>query len=294
MKKFEIKKILIPIDFSETSTLAISHGAFMAKLFKAQLLLLHVVEKNWNPFDIVVPELKVEAPSDLSQKIQNKLDELAEKTRAQYGANVITLSVDGNVCDEVVSAANENKVDVIVIGTHGASGFEELFVGSNTYKIVTLSETPVLSVQTHAKNIGFTNVVLPIDNSDHSRQKVNHAVVLAKHYACKINVLGLLEDEDDASEESKFKIKIDQVNAYLEKAGVVHTSKILKGKNQAKLTMEHAASVNADLILIMTDQEESGSFLSSYAQQVVNHSKIPVLSIQPEEHDENIPWVHPY
>lgn len=294
MKKFEIKNVLIPIDFSETSSLAIAHGAFMAKLFKAQLLLLHIVEKNWNPFDIVVPELKVEAPSDLSQKIQAKLDELAEKTRSEYGVVIKTISTTGNVCDEVVEVAKEHNTDIIVMGTHGISGFEELFVGSNTYKVVTLAEIPVLSVQTNSKNIGFTSILLPIDSSDHSRQKVNHAVVLAKQYGCKINVLGLLNDDDDASEESKFNIKLDQVNTYLEKSGIAHSSKTIKGKNHAKLTMDHAAAINADLIMIMTDQEENGSFLSSYAQQVVNHSKVPVLSIQPEEHDKNIPWVHPY
>jgi nucleotide-binding universal stress UspA family protein len=294
MKKFEIKKILIPIDFSETSKLAISHGAFMAKLFKAELILLHIVEKNWNPFDIVVPEVKIEPPSDLAQKIQEKLDELAEKTRSEYGVVIKTISTTGSVCDEVVGVAKENGADIIIMGTHGASGFEELFVGSNTYKVVTLSEVPVLSVQTNAKNIGFRNIVLPIDMSEYSRQKVNHAVVLAKHYACKVSVLGLLDNEGEVSEENKFRMKIDQVNSYLEKSGVVHSSEIKKGKNQAKLTMEYADSLNADLIVIMTDQEENGSFLSSFAQQVVNHSKIPVMSIHPEEHGENIPWVHPY
>ena len=222
------------------------------------------------------------------------MDELAENMRAEYGVVIKTLSTTGNVCDEVVSVSKENSVDLIVMGTHGTSGFEEFFVGSNTYKVVTLSEIPVLSVQTNANHIGFKNIILPIDNSDYSRQKVNHAVVLAKHYACKVSVLGLPDGESDVTEENKFKIKIDQVNAYLEKSGVIHTSKIIKGKNQAKLTMDYADSVNADLLMIMTDQVEDGTFLSSFAQQVVNHSKIPVFSIQPEEHNENIPWVHPY
>lgn len=294
MRKFDIKKVLIPIDFSETATMAISHGAFMAKLFKAELILLHIMEKNWNAFDIVVPEIKIEAPSDLSEKIQTKLDELAEKTRSEYGVKISTISTSGNVCDEVVTVANDVQADIIVMGTHGVSGFEELFVGSNTYKIVTLSQIPVLSVQAHAKNVGFTNIVLPIDGSDHSRQKINHAVVLAKHYACKINIVGLLFDDEDAAEERKLNIKLDQVDEYLKKTGIAHTRKVLRTSNHARTTMDFAASVGADMIMIMTDQEESGSFLSSYAQQVVNHSTIPVMSIQPEEHNENIPWVHPY
>ena len=57
MKAFDIKKILIPIDFSETSMLAIEHAGFTAQLFKAELVLLHVVEKHWEQFSIVAPEL---------------------------------------------------------------------------------------------------------------------------------------------------------------------------------------------------------------------------------------------
>lgn len=57
MKPFNVKKILIPIDFSETSLLAIEHAGFMAKLFKADLILLHVLEKNWEKFNIVEPQV---------------------------------------------------------------------------------------------------------------------------------------------------------------------------------------------------------------------------------------------
>ena len=64
MKSFTIQKILIPIDFSETSLLAIEHAAFTAQLFKAELVLLHVVEKYWEKFSIITPELKVDVPND--------------------------------------------------------------------------------------------------------------------------------------------------------------------------------------------------------------------------------------
>lgn len=74
MKPFKIEKILIPIDFSKTSLLAIEHGAFTAQLFKAELVLLHVVENHWERFSIVVPEMRIEAPDNLINLVEARLE----------------------------------------------------------------------------------------------------------------------------------------------------------------------------------------------------------------------------
>ena len=294
-KIFEPKKILIPTDFSETSNLAIEHGAFMAKLCRADIIMLHVLEHTYESFNIVAPEIKLEMPGNIEERIMDKLREVGEKIRKDYGVSSEVISTSGNICHEVVSAAKEEQCDMIVMGTHGVSGFEEFFMGSNSYKAVTKSTVPVLTVQSHAKRIGFTEILLPIDNSDHSRQKVNHAAAIAKRYGSRIHVLGLL-DEDDAEDLNKFQIKIDNVCEYLQKCEIPYTQKVEVAYNQARSTLKFAREIAADIIIIMTDQEEShtGLFIGPYAQQVVNHSWIPVLSIQPVEHPENIPWIHPY
>lgn len=294
-KAFDIKKILLPIDFSETSLLAIEHGAFMAKLYKADLVLLHVLEKSWQNFSIVAPEIKFELPSNIMSVIEARLKELGEKIRKEYGVSSTVISTEGNICDEIVALSKNDGIDLVVMGTHGSSGFEEIFIGSNSYKVVTLSECPTLTVQTHARRVGFAEICLPIDNSNHSRQKINHAVAIAKKYGARLNIVGLL-DEADAEDEAKFKIKIEQVEHYIQKCDIPFTSVTKIVANQAKETLNFAKQHNMDLIIIMTDQEENftGSFLGPYAQQVVNHSWIPVLSIKPIEHPENLSWVHPY
>ena len=294
MKKLKIERILIPIDFSETSLLAIEHGAFMAKLYKADLILLHIIEKNWEPFSIVEPGIILEKPGDISGKVEVRLAEIAENIRKDYGVSSTVICSDGNICTEIVSVSKEKSVDFVVMGTHGVSGFEEFFIGSNTYKVVTMSEIPVVSVQVHSTRIGFNNIIVPIDNSNHSRQKVAHALLLAKHYGSKIHVLGLLNSDDEASDENKFKIKLEQVQHYFEKHGIITSSTTVKGTNHAGLTIEYSTKANADLIITMTDQVEEGIFLGAYAQQIVNHSKIPVMSITPEVHSENLPWVNPF
>lgn len=284
MKAFKIQKILIPIDFSETSLLAIEHAGFIAQLFKAELILLHVVERYWEQFSVIQPELMVPVPNDFTGIIERKLEETADSIRSRYGVRPICITSEGNVFSEILSISREHNVDLLVMGTHGTSGIMEFFIGSNTYKVVTQSECPVLSVQGHATKLGFKDILLPIDDSAHSRQKVNHAILLAQQFASKIHIVGL-PDSDDESDLKKFDIKLDQIEGFVKKAGLSCTRKTLHGTNQARLTEEYAKKVNADLIVIMTDQDEdlTGRLMGTFAQQIINHSKIPVLSIQPVE-----------
>lgn len=293
MKAFKIQKILIPIDFSETSLIAIEHGAFTAQLFKADIVLLHVVEKHWEKFSIVAPEMRVNAPDDFINSIEKRLEDLAGNIRTKYGVKSTCITSNGNIFSEIVSVSKEHNIDLVFMGTHGTSGVVEFFVGSNTYKVVTESICPVISVRAHASKVGFKNIVLPIDDSTHSRQKVNHAVVMAKHFASKVHILGLA-DSTDEGELKKFEIKLDQIEEYLKKCELPYSRKTINGGNQAKVSYDYAKSVNGDLMVIMTDQDENltGRLLGTYAQQIVNHSKIPVMSIQPIE--GNVPYALPY
>ena len=283
MKSFTIQKILIPIDFSQTSLLAIEHAAFTAQLFKAEIVLLHVVEKYWENFSVITPELVVEVPNDFMESIEKRLEEIASNIRTKNGVKSTCITTSGNIFSEIMNVSNEQKIDLIVMGTHGTSGIAEFFVGSNTYKVVTKSICPVLSVQSNATQLGYKNILLPIDDSAHSRQKVNHAIVLAKHYASKLHVLGLGDKDYDNSELTKFDLKLNQIQEYIQKCGLICDKTIVNGTNQAKTTLEFANNSNTDLIVIMTDQEENitGRLMGTYAQQIINHSKIPVLSVHP-------------
>lgn len=280
MKAFKIEKILIPIDFSETAFIAIEHAANMAQTFKAELVLLHVVERHWEQFNIIQPEMIVPNPSEITQVIEKKLEQVASDIFKKYGVKSTSITSDGSIFSEIIAVADEQNVDLIIMGTHGTKGFVEFFIGSNTYKVVTQSFCPVLSVQKNAERVGFKNIVLPIDDSLHSRQKVNHAVTIAKAFDSTIHIVGLHESGGD----KKFELKVEQIEEYIQKSGLKSTRKIFKDTNQAKISQEYAKAINADLIIIMTDQDENitGRLLGSYAQQIVNHSQVPVISIPPE------------
>ena len=284
MKTLQIKNILIPTDFSKTSLLAVEHAAFMARLYKADLYLLHAVEISEATYSIYDPAVVIKDLPEIEDLVKSQLDELAKKLKKEYHITVKTLCTEGKASAEIVTAVRENDIDIVVMGTHGVSGFDEFFLGSNAHRTVTVCPCPVITVQGHAKKIGFTNIVMPIDDSLHSRQKVDYTIALAKKFAARIHILGLL-DKDRGAELKKFKIKIESVEKAVKKSGLTYETKIVKGNNLAVEATKYSKKVKADLIVVLTDHESrlTGMFLGAFAKQIVNHSKIPVMSIRPME-----------
>lgn len=288
MSKYSIKNILIPFDFSETAKLAFEHGCFMAKLLKAEITLLHVVESY--SFATAISSAFGSAQKDYEKNIEHSADDkmkaIADEIHKRDSIVVHYKTEKGKIYKSISQVASSIKADLIIMGTHGASGFQEYLIGSNAYKVVSGSPCPVLTVQTHATKLGFKDIVLPIDNSSTSRQKVIHAIEIAKKYGSNIHVAGFMT-MNDTDIQRRFELKIRQVCDYIDEHEIANSHKIFKGSNLnlAQTTMEFADQVNADLVIIMTEQEGGGLLMGTYAQQVVNHSKVPVLSIRPFEGD---------
>ncbi|MEO0310391.1 MAG: hypothetical protein RIQ89_48 [Bacteroidota bacterium] len=288
MSKLTINRILIPFDFSETAKLALEHACFMAKLKKAEIILLHVVETpGWaSSITSAFGKAQNEYEANLESGIKQKMEAIATELHHKDSIVVNFRAEKGKIYKVINEVAEELKADLIIMGTHGSSGFQEFLIGSNAYKVVSSAPCPVLTVQTHATKVGFKDIVLPIDNSPTSRQKVVHAAELARLYNSVVHVLGFMT-MGDTDLQRKFEHKINQVTDYLDEKEVANSSKMLKGGNinNATATMEYAQSINADLVIIMTEQDGGSLLMGSYAQQVVNHSKTPILSIKPDEGD---------
>ncbi|MEI8137980.1 MAG: universal stress protein, partial [Bacteroidota bacterium] len=264
--------------------LALQHAAFMAKLIKAHLILLHVIEIHESAWDIYNPAIILRDDTAIQKAVEVQLKKLADSISKEYAISIETICVSGSVSAEIANAVNENQIDLVVMGTHGAHGFKEYFMGSNAYKTVSTCPCPVITVQATSKKLGFTNIVLPIDDCFDSRQKVNFTISLAKKYAAKIHILGLFEEGADA-DLKKFKVKLESVKKAITKAGLGFDTKTIISNDFGLDTLRYARKVKADLISVLTDHESkyNGRFLGVFAQQVVNHSKIPVLSLHPVE-----------
>ena len=129
-------------------------------------------------------------------------------------------------------------------------------------------------------------IAVPIDDSPESRQKVNFALEIAKRYNSDVIVIGLMRNGNE-DYQRKFKIKIEQVEKFLLDHGI-HTEIIYaEGDDLSKGTLTTAEEIDADLVVIMTEQEPriTGMLMGSYATRVINGSKIPVMTVRPAEID---------
>lgn len=281
-KPFDVNKILIPLDFSETSLLALEHAAKFSSAFNSKLHLLHVYRRS--EFDVLPNIGRDSVDQEATRKlVLEELKAHANKFSDTYGIEVDVEMREGSVAREIEEAANEVEASMIVMGTHGVSGFEEFFIGSNAYKVVTASKLPVLTVQKHSKGLNYKNIFLGLDSSTHTRDKVSHVATLAKAFNSEVHICALITEEHE-EEKKIFNMKVKQVEEYLEKKGVNYMTDEVHGDDIADMLLKRAKEVNADLIAIMTEQEAAtGLFVGPYAQRIVNHSKIPVLSVTPFE-----------
>ncbi len=192
--------------------------------------------------------------------------------------------LEGKVYREIVNLAKYTEADMIISGTHGVSGFEKYWIGSNAYRIVSASECPVITIRnSYDVKTSIKRIVLPIDDSIETRHKIPFTLELAKAFGSEVHVLSLLY-----SEKKEITKKINsyskQVAEFLEKNGLHVVSASINEKDPFK-AMEYAEKVEADLISIMSEQETSPlSFvMGKFAQETINQSSIPVLTIQPKD-----------
>jgi nucleotide-binding universal stress UspA family protein len=191
----------------------------------------------------------------------------------------------GKVYKEIADEARESRAMMVVTGTHGASVFVEFWIGSNANRIVSLSPCPVITIRSGIDiRRPLSVIVLPIDSSTETRQKATFTGYLAKKHNALVHILSLYSTKVKAIRRNVDSYS-EQVAKYLEEEGVKYLITSKEVDNLADGMIEYAKSVDANLISIMTQQETNtiNLWMGPYAQQTINRSPIPVLSVRPKE-----------
>ena len=275
-----MKRIIAGIDFSECSINAMKHGLQLARTFNADLTLVWV-----NP-DSTTAILSSPKKDDFKPEVEMRFDQLIDQYKDELPGNKIEyVTREGRVYDEIIKVANELEAEIIVVGTHGSSGFEEFWIGSNASKIVMASNLPVLTIREGRDvDVCLKKVSLPIDSTLESRQKTTLAAVIANNFDAEIDIMGM-HTTKVYNVRRTIGDYMKQIEKYLNEEGVDYVSTDIDCTNIADATIEHAEKTKSNLIVIMTEQETStrNLLLGPYASQIINHSPIPVLSIPPVE-----------
>jgi nucleotide-binding universal stress UspA family protein len=268
-----MKTIIVPIDLSDESLNGLNLAMMLASKTGANILLVHVIGKNTGDY---YKQMEKE-----NQLVQSKFEEILGKYKEKVNLNFALsyMIKEGKIFKEIADLADKHEDALTVLSTHGTTGFEELFIGGNAYKIVSHSRNPVITVRRSKIPSNIDNIVLPLDMTFQTREKVPYTVEFAKKFGSKIHIL-TIRLSNLKSIEKRLHQYAEQVASYLDSHKIPYTIEHLHGSNLTDLTLDYSRTINADLISIMTEQEKSASnlLLGNFAHQMINKAYIPVLS----------------
>ncbi|MEX0966521.1 MAG: universal stress protein [Bacteroidia bacterium] len=277
---------LVPVDFSDTSLHALDHAVAIAKIIEdgnPRVTLVHVIEGA--EFESVSAEDVVDSSNKEGLMIEgakNKLEKIiaAYSPKGELPFNYIITG--GKVYRKIAELAEELTADSIVMGTHGAQGWGR-FIGSNASRVIQVAPCPVVTIKEKQLGNGYKNLILPLDLTKETKQKVSWAVKIASYFKSTVHLVTITEDDEFLARRVKANLK--QVEGVLKEKGITYTSTYLTEDSSsfAEATLNFARGRDADLIIIMTQQEKTlGEFIfGSYAQRIVKTSSIPVMAINP-------------
>ena len=270
--------ILVGIDFSECSINALEHALSIASKAEKDIIMVWVnrpeSQKELHSYD----------SNTVVDEVTKRFEELIEKYKSDFKQQMKYEIRKGKIYRQIVKAADEYSVSLIVVGTHGSSGFEEFWIGSNANKIISETYIPVITISSKIDiHRELQRIVLPIDSTPETRQKIIFTALLAGFFNAEVHVLALYSGSSRRIHDRVDKYA-KQMAGYLEEEGVKYKFVSQRSDNLTNSTIEYAKKVDANLIAIMTEQERSASniLLGPYASQMVNNSPVPVLSIHPK------------
>lgn len=276
-----MKTILVGIDFSKNAEHALEYAVLIANRMNATIHLVWV--------DNTVSEESVIAtiPGELRIEKKSYMNALIEKHQPNLRTGNITLSLKkGKVYQEIAKTARQIEADMICAGTHGVSGYEQYWIGSNAYRIVTQAPCPVVTLRSdYDFSNSIKNILLPLDSSLETKQKLPFTVELAKSFGAVIHLLVVYNTNIGVIRKRIDKIGQDAEKCMTDK-GVDFVLEKIEAKNEASAILDYAKNNGIDLIAIMTDQgiTTANKFLGPYSQQLINNSVIPVLSLRAKEY----------
>ena len=281
--------ILVPMDFSEQALIALDQSYNLARLTKADITLLYVMdEEQKNLFSIFGKEKKRKAEEKKYQKgIKAKLEALAKDTIAKVGVHVYTRIKTGKVYEEILDVAKDLNAAFVIMGTNGQVGLRKKFIGSNALRVVKESHCPVITIKGKKHRSGCKFIVLPLDLTQETKEKVGKAIELANYFGSAIKLVTVVNTDDEIIIK-KLTLQLKQVESFIKKHKLVVTSEFVNNKNVSEGVIKYAKKSKADLIMIMTQSEMDWTdlFIGSTAQEIINNSEIPVISIHPMDRPE--------
>jgi nucleotide-binding universal stress UspA family protein len=275
-----MKTLLVAVDFSKNSIHALEYAIVYANKLGASLHLIWVDSSHINEdmADTIAGELRIESKA--------LLDSLVKEYQGQTPDGKIHLILRrGKVYQEVAKAAQKIGADMIFAGTHGVSGYEQYWIGSNAYRIVAQAPCPIVTIRSQYEiHPNIKNFLLPLDSTLETKEKLPMVAQLARNFDATIHLLEVYNTPIGLIRKRISKFSEEAVKCLSDK-NVSFVVEKIEADNVAVSIQKYAESHDIDLISIMTDQgtTSANKFLGAYSQQLINNSVIPILSVRAKE-----------
>ena len=275
-KHFIMTNFIVPVDFSVDSLKGLDWVILFSKEQPVNIQLVYVLSNSTNFQPSVVDQEHKYAQAEFEKLLKEYQPKLGSDSKIRF------IIKKGKVYREVVNQVDSYKNAVVSASTHGASGFEELFIGSNALKIIAATEQPVFTLRKPIPE-QVKKIIVPIKLHQATRQKAPIVAELAELFGAELHVIAI-----STSKNKRDMIRLEsyakQVEGYFNARKLKCVTKSLVGESLPVLTCNYAEAVDADLITIMSsDVDKWNVFLGSYAQQMVKKASIPLLNITPQE-----------
>lgn len=272
-----MKKILVPVDFSDFSKYALEVASKLAKQHGSGIVLLHMIGMS----DSVLANSELAEEAEAKYFLKLAKDKIKELTGQKYLKGIAVNAIIQNYKDfeEVNKVAQEQDCDLIVMGSHGASGIRELFVGSNTEKVVRSSDLPVMVIKSKPEAFQLQRIVMACDldlenisvykKAEQFAESNGASLEMVYVHSAGANFMG----RDDVTQ---------RLEAFKQGLGKEVSIYFYDHNSVEKGILQYCFEKNADLLVIPTHGRKGLArfIVGSLAETVSNHAKIPVMTIR--------------
>lgn len=272
-----MKSILVPTDFSKNADNALNYAIELAKKENAKIILLHAFHVTYVYPDVPMQYLTVQIQS-AEQVANNQLKLLCEKVEKSEKLKCEIINKESLAVDLILETIEKKKPGLVVMGTKGVSGIKEIFIGSNTGKIVEKAKCPVIVVPEKVSYSPIKNITYATDYNLTDIYALEKLVEIAKLFNSKITLLHVgfelftHETEDDFMNTFKSKVKKDILYNKID-------FKVVYGKDLTDVLEDYIKYESPDLIAMSATYKNlfDKVFGSSLTKKMAYHTKIPLL-----------------
>lgn len=278
--KSNATRILVPMDFSEQSKEGLYQAMHLASRINAQVFPLHIIKAHTPPWIFLNEKERAQQILKIKETLENE----AKNISTENDVEIIPVVAFGKLCDTILQQIEELNISLIVMGTTTADNIKKKIIGGNALRIVTEAKIPVITVKPGCAIKNPDVIVLPLDLSKQTREKVTDAIKWAKQFQSKVFAVSFSTTRDDAIV-GTLQGQLRQVESFMREAGIdIETNFVLyKSGSQEEKLVEYIKQKDADMVIITTHQqlEIVRFFIGSFAQDVIHSAPVPVLSIVP-------------